>query len=311
MKRSRHAVPTPILYDAPGPGARRRALIGGAVAFVAIVILIALALRRLDETGQLDWEKWAPLLDPNNDQFDELWRFLWGGLKNTLKAAALAIFCSLIVGTLLAVWRISSGRTTRWAVVSVIELFRGVPVVIAIFFAARVLPEVGVDLDLIWYLVIGLTVYNSVVIAEIVRAGVASLPKGQTESAYAIGLTRGQTLRLVLLPQAFRVMLPALISQLVVVLKDTSLGFIISFEELLRRANIAVQTLHNPIQMYLVVGAIYVIINYMLSRLAVYAERRLSRGHRGGPAVAAPPPELATELAANASTIPGAGPSGV
>ena len=133
------------------------------------------------------------------------------------------------------------------------------------------------------------------------------MPKGQSESAYAIGLTRGQTLRLVLLPQAFRVMLPALISQLVVVLKDTSLGFIISFAELLRQANIAVQTLQNPIQMYLVVGAIYVIINYLLSRLAVYAERRLSTGRRGGPAVAAPPPELATELSADSSMIRGAG----
>ncbi len=310
-KRAGSAVPTAVLYDAPGPGARRRALIGGGIALVAIAILIALAIRRLEETGQLEWEKWAPLLDPNDDQFEPLWRFLWSGLKNTLIAAAFAMFFSLVVGTLLAVWRITSGRATRWFVVSIIELFRGVPVVIAIFFAARVLSQYGADFDLIWYLVIGLTVYNSVVIAEIIRAGVASLPKGQSESAYAIGLTRGQTLRLVLLPQAFRVMLPALISQLVVVLKDTSLGFIISFPELLRQANIAVQTLQNPIQMYLVVGAIYVIINYLLSRLAVYAERRLSTGRRGGPAVAAPPPELATELSADSSMIRGAGPSGV
>src|SRR6185295_7725279 len=151
-----------------------------------------------------------------------LWKFLGGGLVNTLKAAVLAVVLSLAVGTLFAVTRISAARWYRWFVV-------------------------GVDLSLMWYLVIGLTAYNSVVIAEIIRAGVQALPRGQTEAAYAIGLTRGATLRLVLLPQAFRMMLPALIGQLVVVLKDTSLGAFIGYEELLRRGNIGVQNLHNPI----------------------------------------------------------------
>jgi glutamate transport system permease protein len=158
-----------------------------------------------------------------------------------------------------------------------IEVLRGVPVVMAIFFAARVLPEIGVDLSLLWYVVIGLTAYNSVVIGEIIRAGVRALPKGQTEAAYAIGLTRMQTLRLILLPQALRIMLPALISQLVVIVKDTSLAAFVSYEELLRRGNIAVQSLHNPIPMLLTIAVIYVLINYMLSRIAQYAEARLSR----------------------------------
>jgi glutamate transport system permease protein len=164
--------------------------------------------------------------------------------------------------------------------VSVIELLRGVPVVMAIFFASRVLPQVGVDLSLVWYLVIGLTAYNSVVIAEIIRAGVQALPRGQTEAAYAIGLTRGATLRLVLLPQAFRIMLPALIGQLVVVLKDTSLGAFIGYEELLRRGNIGVQNLHNPIQLYLVIAGMFITINLAVSRLATVVERRISGDRR-------------------------------
>jgi glutamate transport system permease protein len=158
----------------------------------------------------------------------------------------------------------------------------------AIFFASRVLPEVGVDLSLRWYLVIGLTAYNSVVIGEIIRAGVAALPRGQTEAAYAIGLTRWGALRLILLPQAFRIMLPALISQIVVILKDTSLGAFISYEELLRRGNFAVQNLGNPLQLFLLIGAIFIAVNYTLGRLAILVERRLSRVHR--PADTALPP---------------------
>jgi glutamate transport system permease protein len=162
-------------------------------------------------------------------------------------------------------------------------------VVMAIFFASRVLPQVGVHLSLRWYLVVGLTAYNSVVIAEIIRAGVTALPRGQTEAAYAIGLTRGAALRLILLPQAFRIMLPALISQLVVILKDTSLGAFISYEELLRKGSLAVQNLRNPLQLYLLIGALFIAMNYALGRLAVIVERRLSRGRRPlGPQTEAP-----------------------
>jgi glutamate transport system permease protein len=206
-----------------------------------------------------------------------LWRSLWGGLRATLAAAGWAMLFSVTLGTLLAVTRITAARWYRWLVVSVIEFLRGVPVVMAIFFASRVLPEVGVRLSLRWYLVIGLTAYNAVVIAEIIRSGVQALPRGQTEAAYAVGLTRGATLRLILLPQAFRIMLPALISQVVVILKDTSLGAFISYEELLRRGSLAVQSLSNPLQLYLLVGLIFIAVNFALSRLAVIAEDRISR----------------------------------
>jgi glutamate transport system permease protein len=270
-----------VLYDAPGPRSRRRIAISSVIALVLVLGLAYLVYRRLDQQGQFETEKWSPLFNPNDPVFAQVWRLLWEGLQRTLQAAALAMVLSLIIGTILAVTRITSARWYRWAIVGVIELLRGIPVVIAIFFASRVLPELGVDLSLLWYLVIGLTAYNSVVIAEIIRSGVAALPKGQTEAAYAIGLTRGQTLRLILLPQAFRIMLPALISQLVVVLKDTSLGAFISYEELLRTGNILVQNLSNPIQTYLLVAVIFIVINYLLSKLAVYVERRLSRSRAG------------------------------
>jgi glutamate transport system permease protein len=279
---------TSVLYDAPGPVARRRTLISSSVAGVIVLVVIALVVIRLASQGQFSGELWGPLVNPFDPSFLAVWRLLGQALVATLVAAALTLAFSLVIGTLFAVSRITANRYYRWLVVGVIEFLRGVPVVIAIFFAARVLPEVGLDLPILWYLVIGLTAYNSVIIAEIIRAGVASLPRGQAEAGYSLGLTRGQVLSSILLPQAFRVMLPALISQLVVIVKDTSLGFIISYEEFVRTANIIIQTLHNPIQIYAIVALIFIVINYALGRLAEYVERRLSRARRTAAAPADP-----------------------
>jgi glutamate transport system permease protein len=138
----------------------------------------------------------------------------------------------------------------------------------------------------LWYVVIGLTLYNSVILAEILRAGVASLPRGQGEAARAIGMTERQVMSNVLLPQAFRTMLPALISQLVVILKDTSLAAILGlYIELLRRGVIISQNLDNPIQTLTVVGIMFILINYGLSRLATWAEARYSRSSGSSQAV--------------------------
>ena len=287
-----------VLYDAPGPRGRRRILIGSLVAGVAVLAVLYLAARRLADNGQFEAEKWAPLFDPSTEEFPLVWGLIGEAAVKTLTAAVLAITFSLIIGTLLAVSRITASRLWRGPIVGIIELLRGVPVVIAIFFASRVLPSYGVEIpdtdflgipldSLMWYVVIGLTAYNSVVIAEIIRAGVNSLPRGQGEAASAIGLTRGQTLRLILLPQAFRVMLPALISQLVVVLKDTSLGSFIGWQELLRTGTLIKESTDNPIQMYLVIGAMFIIVNYLLGRLAQYVERRLSRSKTIGTTKAA------------------------
>ncbi|PIE27930.1 MAG: polar amino acid ABC transporter permease [Micrococcales bacterium] len=209
------------------------------------------------------------------------------GLRATLTAALLAIAFSLLLGTLLGITRLMLGRTARMPVVGFIELLRGLPVVISIYLASRMLPELGLDLSFmpggrnLWYLVIGLTAYNSVILAEILRSGVNALPKGQKEAAAAIGLTEFQTMRMILLPQAVRIMLPALISQLVVILKDTSLSAVLGlYPELLKSAQRVYQSLDNPIQALFVVGLMFICINYALSRLATYVESRMARGRR-------------------------------
>ncbi|MEJ3657588.1 amino acid ABC transporter permease [Actinomycetes bacterium KLBMP 9759] len=277
-----------VLYDAPGPAARRRTLISSVVAGVIILGVVVLVVVRLAAQGQFTADRWGPLFNPFHQYFAAIWTLLANALVATLLAAAVTLVLSLLIGTAFTVARVTANKYYRWLVVGIVEFLRGVPVVIAIFFASRVLPEFGISLPIFWYLVIGLTAYNSVIIAEIIRAGIASLPRGQAEAGYSVGLTRWQVLSSILLPQAFRVMLPALISQLVVIVKDTSLGFIISYEEFVRTANIIIQTTRNPIQTYLVVALIFIVINFALGKLAEYVERRSSRARRTAAAPADP-----------------------
>jgi glutamate transport system permease protein len=284
-----------VLYDVPGPKARRRALIGTAIASLAILGLLAIVFKRLNDQGQFSMELWGPLIDPSHESFEAVWQLLGKGLVATLLAAGWAIAFSLVIGTLLGTTRMLLGRVQRMPLIVVIELFRGLPVVVTIFYVYVVMQSMEVNLGVLpgdeglWFVVIGLTLYNSVIIAEILRSGVASLPRGQGEAALAIGMTPGQAMRTVQLPQAFRTMLPALISQLVVVLKDTSLAAVLGiYIELLRRGNIIALNLDNPIQTLFVVGVIFVLINYALSRVAVAVERGLAR--RGVPREQMQPP---------------------
>ena len=276
-----------VLYDAQGPRARRRTAIGTGIALLIVAGLVYLVVQRLAERDQFSMEKWGPLIDPSNEAFDAVWRLVGEGIVNTLKAAAIAMVLSVVLGTLIAVARLSLGRAGRIPLIGLVEVLRGLPVVVLVYFGVRVLPDVGVDLrDLpggqeLWGLVIGLTAYNMVIFAEVVRSGVESLPRGQREAALATGLTNGQTMRLVLLPQAFRVMLPALISQLVVVLKDTSLvTFVANYDELLSQGESIRRNLDNPIQTFIVIAAIYIAMNYALGRLAQYLQKRQARAGR-------------------------------
>lgn len=294
------SAPPSVLFDAPGPRARRRARIFSWLSLLVFLVLAVLVVLRLDSTGQLVAERWAPLLWPADDQFPQVWERLLLGLRSTLLAAALAIVFSLVLGTAVTVVRLLLGRWGRMPVVALVEVLRGSPVVLLIFFTYAALPLTGFQPGNFWYLVIGLTLYNFVVIGEILRAGVAALSKGQAEAGLAIGLTPRQTLLLIQLPQAFRLMLPALISQLVVIVKDTSLAAIVltNSSELLNTGEQVAQFLRNPLQTYTVIAAIYIIVNVLLGRLAIYTEQRLSRS--SGDDAPAGDDEEAARLEANA-----------
>ena len=262
-----------VLYDVAGPRSRRRILVGSVVGLLVIAAILGLAVARLADKGAFEADLWQVLTQ------NDVQRLLGRGLAATLRAALLAMVLSMLVGALLAVGRLSrrgwlAGLAGGW-----VELFRGLPLLLMILFVFLGLPALGVTVSTFWALVAGLTLYNSAVLGEIFRAGILSLPKGQTEAAYAIGLRRGQTLRIILLPQAIRRMLPALVSQLVTLLKDTSLGFVIGYSELLRNGRTAVEFLGGrySIPIYTAIAVIYIAVNGSLSLLASWLDRRTRR----------------------------------
>ena len=267
---------TNFLADDLGPRGRRQVLVGSIVATVVCLGLVALALMRFSDNGQLASDKWRPLT-----QWSVI-KFYLGGLGNTLRAAATAMVIAVVIGALVALARLARNAPERWAATLYVEFFRGLPLYLLILFSWLGLPRLGVRLDVFWYLVIGLSVYNSAVLAEIFRAGILSLDRGQSDAAAAIGMRYWQSMGQVIVPQAVRRMLPAIISQLVTLLKDTSLGVLIFYEELLRRARLSAEFFHNPVHSVALVALIYIAVNATLSQVATRLEARQRQRYRAG-----------------------------
>ncbi|WP_407667161.1 amino acid ABC transporter permease [Micromonospora zamorensis] len=266
-----------ILYDLPGPRAKRRNAILGVVSTAGIIALLAYIGYKFADTGQFESRKWEQL------QYASVQRELLGGLWATLKAAGIAAILALLFGAVFASARLSDKWVLRTPATFVVELFRAIPLLILIFFGYYVPLQYGWSIDKLWALVIGLVLYNGSVLAEIFRAGINAVPYGQTEGAYAVGLRKNQVLRLILLPQAVRAMLPAIVSQLVVLLKDTALGFIITYPELLfvgKQIGGRLPFGLPYVPTYLVVGAIYIAICGALSALAWWLQKRMGRTPR-------------------------------
>ena len=266
----------PVIADALGPRGRRRVLIGSVVAAVAIATIVGIGVNRLADNGQLEAERWEPLTE---------WlvlKFLLLGLVNTLKAAGVAMVLALVIGMVLALGRLAHNRPVRWLAGAYVEVFRGFPLLVLLLYCTFGLRAQGVDISTYRALVLALTLYNSAVLAEVIRAGILSLDRGQREAADAIGLRPWQAMRHVVLPQALRRMTPALVSQSVTLLKDTSLGFFVQYEELLRRGQVAGQFDRNLLQSLVAVAVLYIAVNFTLSMLARRLEVRQRRRYRAG-----------------------------
>ncbi len=270
---------TPVLFDVPGPKAQARIRLGTIVGALLVLAVIAFVLVRLAGNNQLDPQRWAVLFDPASG----VPQALGEALLRTLQVAAVGMVFATVFGLLLAVGRLSDHRWVRIPVTTVIEFFRAIPLLVVIFTLYFVLPSFGVRLSAYTALTGGLVLYNMAVLAEIFRAGILSVDRGQREAAYGIGMRKAQVMSLVLLPQAVRRMLPVLVAQLVVLLKDSSLGFIIGYFELLRQARSLVEFFtprfgnEYTFQLYVAAGLIYIVINVLLSQVARYVEHRTRR----------------------------------
>ena len=267
----------PFLADELGPRGRRITRIVSVVTVLILAGMVAVALSRLNAKGQLDEDKWRPFT-----QWPVIKYFLLG-LLTTVKVALFAMAGAIVIGALMALARLSRTPPLRWFGAAYVEFFRGVPLFLLVFFAYLGLPRYGVSLSGFSALALALIVYNGAVLGEIFRAGILSLDRGQSEAAYTLGMSYWQSMLLVVIPQAARRMIPAIVSQLVTLLKDTSLGAVIGFEELLRRGRINGEFFHNPLQSLFVVACFYIIVNFTLSRLARRLEVRQRRRYKAAP----------------------------
>jgi glutamate transport system permease protein len=280
-----------VLYDQPGRRAKARNALLGVVGSILILAAIAFVIYRFWETGQFDAQKWDWI------QYTTIQWQLLDALWATLSAFAVGALLSLVVGTLFALARLSDHTWLRAPAVLFVEFFRAIPLLILIFFLYYAAPKAGVTFSVFWSLVIGLTLYNGSVLAEVLRAGIESLPRGQSEAAFALGLRKSQVMTSVLLPQAVRAMLPSIISQLVVLLKDTALGFLITYQELLYEARfLGGQALFGRpiIPTALVIATLYIAMCLLLTALAHYLESRNRRNNKVRPVP--DKPQVAREL---------------
>lgn len=268
---------TTVLYDAPGPRTRQRQRAYSVLLLVLAAAVAGWVLWKLQQAGEFDPDFWSGMLHGN------VWVAIGHGVVATVEAAALAIVLAVALGLVLAVGRLSDRAWVRLPCTWFIEFFRAIPVLLMMIF---VFAATGGHIEStetrgLVAVVGGLMLYNGSVLAEVFRAGIRAVPRGQAEAGYAVGMRKAQVMTIVLIPQAVRFMLPAIVSQCVVALKDTSLGFIAAYTELSRQGRSIALFLHNNLMVYVVIALVYVAMNSIVSELAAWLERRTARRGMG------------------------------
>lgn len=278
-----------VLFDELGPRGQKRLRIATIVAVVALVALVIGIIAQFDHVGQLSGRLWSPLASWPNI------RYLLGGLLMTLEIGLSSAAMSLVFGTLVGLGRQSAHRWLSVPCAAVIELFRSIPLLLLVYFFLVGLPMLGLSLSPYWVLTIPIILHAGSVFGEIVRAGVNAIDRGQFDAAAAIGLRRGEALRLVVLPQVFRALRPALVTQVIRTLKESSLGYVVSYPELLRNGQVLGEYNADFLQVYGVTAVIYIVINFGLSRIADMLDRPRRTRRRARVPEPALPGGVATE----------------
>ncbi|WP_299926270.1 amino acid ABC transporter permease [uncultured Nocardioides sp.] len=261
---------TSVLFDAPGPRTVARHRVYTVISLVALTALIAFVVWTMYDTGQLEYELWEPFVTPEYVEY-----ILVDGLLETLRMAFFSIIFAVVFGLVFGVAKLSDRAWVRWPAWLVVEFFRAVPVLLLMVFAFFLLAIGDGPLTSFWCVVIALTLYNGSVLAEVFRAGINAVPRGQAEAAYAVGMRKSQVMTSVLLPQAVKIMLPAIISQMVVALKDTSLGYYILAPGLTAVGKPIYLEFNNQVQVAIVITALYVAVNLVLTWIATKVQKRL------------------------------------
>ncbi|MCI1915139.1 MAG: amino acid ABC transporter permease [Bifidobacteriaceae bacterium] len=270
MRTRRSTPPTTqdVLFEVSGPKARRWIRIGTTLSILALLGLLYVIYRQFALSGQLDAQYWSFFGAWTT------WAFIGSGLLGTLSVAVVAGILAIAGGLLLMSGRVSTFAPLRWISTAIIEVARGVPSLLFIYFFFLVLPTWGVDVSTYWMVTIPISFNAAGVLAEVFRSGVNAVPSGQNEAAISLGLSRGQSFRSIVLPQAIRYVVPTLVTQLVVVVKDTTFGYVVTYPEMMQNAKVLISNYNSLVPVYLVTAVIYIVINYLLSRLARYISHR-------------------------------------
>ena len=248
-----------ILFATPSRRGQALMCAGTCVAAVLLLLLLAGVVQRFHAAGQLDQRYWAFFTWPTT------WAFLGRGLLGTLASGAMAAVIALALGLVLMLGRLARPRALRWPSVAVIEFLRGTPTLLLIYVCFLVLPSAGVKLSTYWMLTLPIGLSTAAVVAEVYRAGVLAVPRGQTDAARSLGMTESQVFFLIVFPQALRYIVPALVAQLVIVVKDTTFGYVVTYGELMQNAKVLIANYHTLVPVYLVVALLYCGVNYAIS----------------------------------------------
>lgn len=262
-----------VLFATPSPRAQLLARLASGMAVLLLIGLVVAVVHRFDEAGQLDAGMWQFFAWPTT------WSFLAKGLLGTLASAAMAAVIALSFGLVLMLGRVSRLKLLRWPSVALIELLRGTPTLLLIYVCFLLLPTLGVKISTYWMLTLPVGLSCAAVVAEVYRAGVLAVPRGQTEAARSLGMTELQVFFTIVFPQALRFIVPALVAQLVIVVKDTTFGYVVTYGELMQNAKVLIANYQALVPVYLVVALLYCAVNYAISR----ASRRLAPGGTATP----------------------------
>ncbi|MCB1978450.1 MAG: amino acid ABC transporter permease [Burkholderiaceae bacterium] len=255
------------LFAAPTPRARAAARALSVTTGAALLLLAAGLVLRFEDAGQLDARYWRFFASPST------WAFLAEGLLGTLASASMAAAIALALGLVLLLGRLAGSRLLRWPSVAAIEFLRGTPTLLLIYVCFLVLPQAGIKLSTYWMLTLPVGLSTAAVVAEVYRAGVLAVPRGQTDAARSLGMTEIQVFFGIVFPQALRYIVPALVAQLVIVVKDTTFGYVVTYGELMQNAKVLIANYHALVPVYLVVALLYCLVNYAISQ----ASKRLGR----------------------------------
>ena len=252
-----------ILYEPPGPKTRKRIAVATAISLIALAALLVVIIRQFYITGQLSAKYWSIFTRYTT------WRFLGRGLAGTVKVALMSSVVTFAAGLLLMLGRISRSRILRGLSTVLIEITRGIPTLLFIYFFFLLAPQFGLKLPAFWKIVLPVSISAAGVVAEVLRSGVNAVPKGQTEAAVSLGMRSGSVFFKIVFPQGFRYVIPALIAEIVIVLKDTTFAYVVNYADLMQNAKVLISNYDALLSVYLVAAVIYIIINYLLNKLSV------------------------------------------